>query len=107
MVDAFNREHCAGIDSEGSGKVTARNVDGANGSLQVEVCLGAGGGGFKFIGLCSQTVFKASLCVFLNCLGIFQTGFGCLALTLRVEKPVVGLGNLEDDAAMRVVECKI
>ena len=107
MVDAFNCEHCAGIDSESSGKVAARNVDGANGGLQIEVCLGAGGGGFKFIGLRSQTVFKAGLCVLFNGPGIFQTGFGCLALTLRVEKPVVSLGNLVDDAAMRVVECKI
>ena len=107
MVDAFNCEHRAGIDSESSSKVAACYIDGANGGLEIEVCLGAGGGGFKFIGLRSQAVFKASLCVLLNGSGIFQTGFGCLALTLSVEKPVVRLGNLVNDAAMRVVECKI
>jgi hypothetical protein len=107
LVNAFHREHLAGVDSESGGQVAARNVDGAHGGLQIEVCLGTRGGGFKFVGLGSQAVLKACLRVLLNCLDVFQPGFGCLALPMGTEKPVVSPGNLEDDSAMRAVECKI
>ena len=106
-MDVLHLKLGLGRKAHGGRQIAMRNVFGADGGLQVVICLSARGRGFENVGLSGEAVVEAALRVFLDGLRILEAHLSGLALTLGVEQAIVGRRHVEDELAMGVVEGQV